>query len=197
MALNPKMIKRIFLLLILITQLAVAQEINTINDSVSRKQLLIYSFEKASTFKINHLSGFYKAPVAIKITGLDTSKARIIVSNEKGETYPGINFTITETSSLSIIIKGENGQEQKYLGTYFINSPHQLPIVSIIVDSIEFFPPEGIYYGEVANRDEKKKNKKAKTKVVGKAWDKKPISCFAQFYFYNELVDELALDVKT
>lgn len=191
------MIQRIIILLITLNQLAVAQDINTIKDTVSRKQLLIYSLEKASTFKINHLSGFYKAPVDIKITGLDTSKARIIVSNEKGETYPGVNFTITETSSLSIIIKGEKGQEQKYLGTYFINSPHQLPIVSIIVDSIEFFPPEGIYYGEVANRDEKKKNKKAKTKVVGKAWEKKPISCFAQFYFYNELVDELALDVKT
>ena len=189
--------QRLVILLVFIAQFALGQDIPNVKDTAAKKPLMIYSLEKATTFKINHLSGFYKSPVAISITGIDTSQARIIVSNEKGETYPGLNFTITETSSLTIIFKGENGKESKYLGTYFINSPHQLPIVSIIVDSIEFFPPEGIYYGEVANRDEKKKNKKAKTKVVGKAWDKKPISCFAQFYFYNELVDELALDVKT
>lgn len=189
--------QRLVFLLILLSQFAFGQDITPAKDTTTRKPLMIYSLQKATTFKINHLSGFYKSPVAISISGIDTSKAKIIVSNEKGETYPGLNFTITETSSLSIILKGENGKESKYLGTYFINSPHQLPIVSIIVDSIEFFPPEGIYYGEVANRNEKKKNKKAKTKVVGKAWDKKPISCFAQFYFYNELIDELALDVKT
>jgi hypothetical protein len=189
--------QRLVLLLIVLCQFANGQDINSIKDTASGKPLMIYSLEKATAFKINHLSGFYKAPIEIKITGLDTSNARIIVSNEKGETYPGVNFTLSETSSLTIIVKGEKGQEQKFLGTYFINSPHQLPIVSIIVDSIDFFPPEGIYNGEVANRAEKKKNKKAKTKVVGKAWDKKPISCFAQFYFFNELIDELALDVKT
>ena len=188
---------RIVLLLIILSQFALGQDITPAKDTASRKPLMIYSLKKAKAFKINHPSGFYKSPVSITITGIDTSKARIIVSNENGETYPGASFTITETSSLTIILKGDDGKEIKYLGTYFINSPHQLPIVSIIVDSIEFFPPEGIYYGEVANRAEKKKNKNVKTKVVGKAWDKKPISCFAQFYFYNELIDELALDVKT
>jgi LysM repeat protein len=73
-----------------------------------------------------------------------------------------------------------------------VNQKHNIPIVSLVVNPTDFFPPTGIYEGTMSSS-----GGADSVVTVGRAWDKIPITGFAQFFFNGSLQDELELDIKT
>ena len=65
-------------------------------------------------------------------------------------------------------------------------------MVALVVDTNDFFPPNGIYNGHL-----KVDTAGGEPITIGKAWEKQPITAFAQFFFNNELKEELEIDLKT
>lgn len=177
--------KLIFVLIICILQLTLSA------DVIIKKPLTYFNgLKNIPGLKISHSPGIYVSDVSLTIQIPGVKDFSITTANEKGEVKRGNSFTISEPCVLKISYKDKAGEKRNFIGNYIVNANHDLPIVSLAVDELDFFPPTGIYEGhlEVVG---------ATINTIGRAWNKEPITGFAQFFFNGKLVDELQLDIKT
>jgi LysM repeat protein len=159
---------------------------------VKKEKTLHYfnSFKKIEGLKISHAPGIYNQNIEVTIQIPGVSDYSVVTSNAKGDVRRGKSFTISETCVLRISYDDTTGVKRNYIGNYIVNENHDLPIVSLAVDAHDFFPPTGIYEGHMALVD-------SVNTRIGRAWEKQPITGFAQFFFNGKMVDELELDIKT
>ncbi|MFZ9029028.1 MAG: CotH kinase family protein, partial [Crocinitomicaceae bacterium] len=140
--------------------------------------------------EISHKPGVYEGDIAVKVKVPEGGRAELITNNRFRTV--GNEVTISAPSVLKVSYKDNAGKRRNFVGNYIVNQKHQLPVIALTVDSSDFFPPNGIYVGhmvpDTAGGD---------PITVGRAWDKQPITAHAQFFFNNELKEELEIDLKT
>ena len=142
--------------------------------------------------KISHSPGVYNTSINLTIDLGSVKDLEIQTITSHGYKRVDKSISITEPTVLRIRYTDNEGNKRNFTGNYIVNANHQIPIVSLVVDSNDFFPPNGIYEG----RMEANPNGGEPIKI-GKAWNKQPITGYAQFFFNNKLVEELELDIKT
>ena len=151
------------------------------------------TYKSIKSFKgleINYLPGTYSTDLNLVFRLPKGKDVRVeLVQDNKARKIEG-SVKLTGPSIIRFIVK-ENNTTITYLGYYFANCKHNLPVVGLMVNGNEFFAPNGIYSGSLT------KNKSGEFVKSGKAWQKKPIAAYAQFFAVNKLQDELMLDVKT
>ena len=163
-------------------------------DKKEKKGLFYYnSFKKLDGIKLSHKPGIYSKPIELNIKVEKDKKITIETISDSITTISGTKFQINKPTVVKISSISKEGKKHSFVGTYIVGIKHDLPIVSLVVDHNDFFPPKGIY----VEKKEKKSGPNSKSKTTGRAWDKKPITGFAQFFFLNDLKEELELDVKT
>ena len=163
-------------------------------DKKEKKGLFSYnSFKKLDGIKLSHNPGIYSKPIELNIKVEKDKKITIETISDSITTISGTKFHINKPTVVKISSISKEGKKHSFIGTYIVGIKHDLPIVSLVVDHNDFFPPNGIYVG----KKEKKSGPNSKSITTGRAWDKKPITGFAQFFFLNDLKEELELDVKT
>jgi len=163
-------------------------------DTKEKKDLFSYnSFKKLDGIKLSHKPGIYSKPIELNIKVEKDKKITIETISDSITTISGTKFQINKPTVVKISSISKEGKKHSFIGTYIVGIKHDLPIVSLVVDHNDFFPPKGIYVG----KKEKKSGPNSKSITTGRAWDKKPITGFAQFFFLNDLKEELELDVKT
>ncbi len=157
------------------------------------KTLYYYnSTKELSGLKLSHKPGIYTKPFLLKIDGGGKPNFTMELITDNRSVRFTNSIKISSPSVLKISYNDANGVRRNFIGNYIVNVKHDLPIVALVVEPDEFFPPNGIYEG----RMEKNPNGGG-PRTIGKAWDKKPITGYAQFFFNGELKDELELDIKT
>ena len=155
------------------------------------KEDILYTYNSLSVLEgieLSHQPGLYDNTINLEIKNANGLYIELI--NEDGVTHVQQKFTISKPSIVKIE-KSVNDTVHYFVGSYIVNVRHDLPVVSLVVKGSEFFPPEGIYVGTSKGGED------GKVQVIGKAWEKDPITGFAQFFFNGELKDELELDIKT
>ncbi len=146
------------------------------------------SLAKLDGVELSHKPGLYDSAITLEIKNSDGLYIELV--NEDGQSHVQNKITITKPSVLRIK-KSINDTSHYFVGSYIVNVHHDIPVVSLVVNGSEFFPPDGIYVGTLSGGEE------GGVELSGKAWDKIPITGFAQFFFNGELKDELELDIKT
>lgn len=162
---------------------------NSIDDST--KLYYFNSLKKCKGLELSHKPGVYGAAIILEIATPNQAKIELITNGVSKIVSDSIR--IDSPSIIRISFKDDNARIVNFVGSYIVNKSHELPIVSLIVDHDDFFPDKGIYVGTMKQSDSISEH----VITSGKAWKKKPITAFAQFFFYDELVDELELDLKT
>ncbi len=155
------------------------------------KETRLYIFNSISILdgvNLSHEPGLYDSIINLEIKNSDGLYVELL--NEDGVTRVQQTVTISKPSVLRIK-KSINDTAHYFVGSYIVNVHHDLPVVSLVVNASEFFPPNGIYVGTCEGTEDEG------VQVFGKAWDKVPITGYAQFFFNGELKDELELDIKT
>lgn len=155
------------------------------------KETKLYTFNSLSVLEgivLSHQPGLYDSAIELEIK--NASDLYVELVNEDGVSHVDQKFTISKPSVVRIK-KSVNDTAHYFVGSYIVNVHHDLPVVSLVVDGKEFFPPDGIYVGTSQGGED------GRVQVIGKAWEKKPITGYAQFFFNGELKDELELDIKT
>ena len=153
----------------------------------------LYYFNSLSDLKeieLNHGPGIYEGTLRLKIKAPKNARIELITNNTFRQV--GNDVTISSPAVLCISYRNNEGEKRKFVGNYIVNQSHTLPIVALVVDTNDFFPPNGIYKGHI-----KKDTAGGDPLTIGRAWYKNPITAFAQFFFNNKLKDELELDLKT
>ena len=160
-------------------------------DDPKKKKLYYFnSITENKEIEISHEPGIYDSTIHLKIKAPENARI-VVISNNKFRAT-GNDLTISSPSVLCISYKDSTGKKRKYVGNYIVNEKHTLPVVALVVDTNDFFPPNGIYNGHL-----KVDTAGGEPITIGKAWEKQPITAFAQFFFNNELKEELELDLKT
>ena len=155
------------------------------------KESTLYTFNsltKLDGVELSHQPGLYDSIITLEIKNSEGLYIELL--NEDGQARVQGKVTITKPSVLRIK-KSVNDTSHFFVGSYIVNVHHDIPVVSLVVNGSEFFPPDGIYVGSLVGTEDEG------VQVTGKAWDKLPITGFAQFFFNGELKDELELDIKT
>ena len=156
-----------------------------------KKETQLYTFNSISLLEgvnLSHEPGLYDSIINLEIKNSEGLYVELV--NEDGVTRVQRTVTISKPSVLRIK-KSINDTAHYFVGSYIVNVHHDLPVVSLVVNGNEFFPPDGIYVGTCEGTEDQG------VQVFGKAWDKVPITGYAQFFFNGELKDELELDIKT
>ena len=179
---------KIFLLALLLCCLSF------VKDNPQKAKTLYYfnSTKELSGIKLSHKPGIYAKPFELKINASGKSNLSMELITDNRNVRFTKSIKINSPSVLKISFDDAKGIRRNFVGNYIVNVKHDIPIVALVVESDEFFPPNGIYEG----RMEKNPNGGAPL-TIGKAWAKKPITGYAQFFFNGELKDELELDIKT
>jgi hypothetical protein len=155
-------------------------------DKKEKKSLFYYnSFKKLDGIKLSHKPGIYSKPIELNIKVEKDKKITIETISNSISTISGVKFLINKPTVVKISSIGKDGIKHFFVGTYLVGIKHDLPIVSLVVDHNDFFPPNGIYDGTL-----EKSSPDGKSITKGRAWDKKPITGFAQFFFLNDLKEE-------
>lgn len=155
------------------------------------KELYYFNgFNDYEGLELSHKPGVYEK--AITVTVKTPGDARVeLITNNNFRSVSG-EVTIDAPSVLKISYRDNEGNKRNFVGNYIVNQKHELPVVALTVDTNDFFPPNGIYVGhmvpDTAGGD---------PITVGRAWNKIPITAHAQFFFNNDLKEELELDLKT
>ena len=146
--------------------------------------------------EINHFPGAYEKSIQLIIKGNDPKvKLQYKTGWNAENNFQDWRGSITITSNTFIQIKVSNGSQESqiYQGNYIVGRDHQLPIICLKVNSSEFFPPDGIYVGTV----EKITGQNEHFEVSGKAFEKKPIQCYAEFIYGGKSVEATSCWLKT
>ena len=162
-----------------------------IASNKSEKETKLYTFNSISLLEgvnLSHVPGLYDSIINLEIKNSEGLYVELV--NEDGVTRVQQTVTISKPSVLRIK-KSINDTAHYFVGSYIVNVHHDLPVVSLVVNGSEFFPPDGIYVGTCEGTEDEG------VQVFGKAWEKVPITGYAQFFFNGELKDELELDIKT
>lgn len=157
----------------------------------TEKESILYTYNSLSVLEgieLSHQPGLYDNSINLEIKNANELYIELI--NEDGVTHVQQKFTISKPSVVKIK-KSVNDTAHYFVGSYIVNVHHDLPVVSLVVKGSEFFPPNGIYVGTSQGGED------GRVQVIGKAWEKEPITGYAQFFFNGELKDELELDIKT
>lgn len=161
-------------------------------DTKPEKPLYYFNSLKAlEGFKLSHKPGVYEGDLTLKIESDRDDLDVQLITKDRYKRVDG-EVTITEPVVLRIAYRDNEGKKRNFVGTYIVNQGHELPVVSLIVDTNDFFPPNGIYEGHMEPNPEG-----GDPLTVGKAWLKQPITAYAQFFLNNKLQEELELDLKT
>lgn len=163
----------------------------TVALSEPKKETQLYTFNSISLLEgvnLSHVPGLYDSIINLEIKNSEGLYVELL--NEDGVTRVQQTVSISKPSVLRIK-KSINDTAHYFVGSYIVNVHHDLPVVSLVVNGSEFFPPDGIYVGTCEGTEDEG------VQVFGKAWDKVPITGYAQFFFNGELKDELELDIKT
>ena len=157
----------------------------------TEKEEILYTYNSLSVLEgieLSHQPGLYDSSIDFEVKNADGLYIELI--NEDGVSHVQQKITISKPSVVKIK-KSVNDTAHYFVGSYIVNVHHDLPVVSLVVKGSEFFPPDGIYVGTSQGGED------GRVQVIGKAWEKEPITGFAQFFFNGELKDELELDIKT
>ena len=145
---------------------------------------------------INHLPGAYEKEIQIQI---NNQNPNLKIQYKTGwnsestfQTWPG-SIHIGSNTFLEIKVIQPNQTFQIFQGNYLIGRNHSLPIICLKVNAAEFFPPDGIYVGTV----EKISGADEHFEISGKAFDKNPIRCFAEFIYNQHSVEATSCQLKT
>lgn len=156
---------------------------------------LFYGFNNNSEFQLSFPPGVYsdKEKIKIVITNNTILNYKVFtIDNNGAKQHFSDTILISKPTVLKINHIDSLGNEKCYVGSYIVGVRHEIPIVAIYVNQDQFFNENGIYSG-YSKLDPVTKE----ILTIGNAWRKKPIPSFAQFYFYEKLIDELPLDIKT
>lgn len=140
--------------------------------------------------ELSHQPGIYSDSIVVEIKTPGEAKVELITDNHFF-TVDG-KVTIKEPSVLRISYVDNGGKQRNFIGNYIVDRDHQLPVVAVVVDTNDFFAPDGIYVGHMESNPEG-----GDPLTIGRAWEKQPITAYAQVFMNNELKDELELDLKT
>jgi LysM repeat protein len=140
--------------------------------------------------ELSHLPGVYEEDITIRLKVPEGGKVELITSNKFRSVSNEVKIDVP--SVLKISYRDNEGRIKNFVGNYIVNQKHNLPIVALTVDPNDFFPPNGIYVGYMVTD-----TAGGNPRTVGRAWDKQPIAAHAQFFFNNDLKEELEIDLKT
>jgi hypothetical protein len=167
-------------------------------DGKAVRQIDVYrSLDELEDLKLSHEPGIYNHSIKFSITGNRDAYIFELLGDKTSRVFFD---TISITKPSYIRIRKKNiPNSVAYVGYYLANFSCSLPVVALVVEDSAFFPPSGIYEGtvEAANEAEAEPGGEPTAIVKGKAWEKKPITAYAQFIFNHRLQDELQLDLKT
>ncbi len=161
---------------------------------IKEKKPRLYQFNALHDYaglEINHPPGIYNHSISLSISTPDNSKIELIQNNKSIPFHNG--DTLTTFTLVKITYRDSIGQNRNFIGSYIVNQDVKLPVISLYVNSSEFFPETGIYVGRMIAPD----TLGGRIQTVGAAWKKKPITAYAQFFFNGRLNEELELDLKT
>jgi LysM repeat protein len=140
--------------------------------------------------EISHKPGVYEEVLSLTIKVPEGGRAELITNNKFRSVENEV--IIDAPSVLKVSYRDNAGKRKHFVGNYIVNQKHELPVIALTVDTNDFFPPNGIYVGhmvpDTAGGD---------PITVGRAWNKQPITAHAQFFFNNDLKEELEIDLKT
>jgi hypothetical protein len=97
---------------------------------------------------------------------------------------------LSENALVQLEISDSLFRKYTYQGNYIIGRDITLPVICLKVTHEDFFPPTGIYEGKFIKGGEN-------PVAVGKAFDKKPIRCFAEFLYNKRSVVATSCWLKT
>jgi hypothetical protein len=160
----------------------------------NKKKALYYfnSFKQLEGVKISHAPGVYEGDITLTIDKGSVTGISVQAISKRGYRSVGDKVTISEPTILKIRYTDKAGERRNFVGSYIVNQGHDIPIVSITVDSNQFFPPNGIYVGHMEPNPAG-----GEPLTIGRAWNKQPITAYAEFIFNGEVKEELELDMKT
>jgi len=97
---------------------------------------------------------------------------------------------LSENTLVTLTVSDTSSKKLTYQGNYIIGRDITLPVICLKVTPESFFPPTGIYDGKFIKGGEN-------PVAVGKAFDKKPIRCFAEFLYNGRSVVATSCWLKT
>ncbi len=151
---------------------------------------------KEMGIEINHLPGAYEKSIQLIIKSTDPkTKLQYKTGWNTENNFQDLKESITITSNTFLQIKVNKGKQESliYQGNYVVGRNHHLPIICLKVNAVDFFPPDGIYVGTV----EKISGQNEHFEVSGKAFEKKPILCYAEFIYGGKSVEATSCWLKT
>jgi CotH kinase protein len=144
---------------------------------------------------ISYLPGSYLHPIELKIENPNQHKIEYKTGWETADDFRTWknNLKISENTFVIIRVTNSKGETKHFQGNYLVGRNHTLPIICLRVNASEFFPPDGIYVGTI----KKVGDENQKFEMSGKAFDKTPIRCFAEFIYGNQSVEATSCILKT
>ncbi len=144
---------------------------------------------------LNHLPGAFLNPIELSIENPNQHKIEYKTGWDTADnlrTWKN-NLKISENTFVVIRVTNSTGETKTFQGNYLVGRNHSLPIICLRVNTSEFFPPDGIYVGTIKKVGEDNQ----KFEMSGKAFDKTPIRCFAEFIYGNQSVEATSCILKT
>lgn len=190
------MVFRLALILFLFLGLSFVNVIAQVAN-VERQVDAYRSISELQDLNLSHEPGIYAKSITLSIKGNRDAYIFELLTEKNVRVFSD-TISIKKPSILKIR-KKNIPNSASYVGYYLANFSCSLPIVALVVEDSAFFPPNGIYEGtvEASNAAEATSDGEPTAIVKGKAWEKKPITAYAQFIFNHKMQDELQLDLKT
>ena len=165
-----------------------------VSVDINKKKALYYfnSLKQLEGVKLSYSPGVYESDLELTVDAGPLKGLSIQTINKRGSQTAGKKIKITEPTVLKIKYTDKDGKRRNFVGSYIVNQGHDIPIVSLVVDSNQFFSPDGIYVGHTESN-----SSGGPILTVGRAWDKQPITASAEFIFNGKVKEQLELDLKT
>lgn len=140
----------------------------------------------------SHVPGLYAAPIDLSfdlpkgysvkyVVGWDQASKEFLYRNP---------IRIDESTFISITVTDSIQKKYTYQANFIIGRDISLPVICLTVTPNDFFPPNGIYEGSVVKNGDK-------LEASGNAFKKKPIRCFAEFFYNKRSVVATSCWLKT
>ncbi|MFM7728617.1 MAG: CotH kinase family protein, partial [Flavobacteriales bacterium] len=142
--------------------------------------------------RYSHTPGLYDAPIDLSFDLPNGCSMKCVVGwDQATEEFPYNGpIRIAENTFISVVVSDSLSKKYTYRANYIIGRDITLPVLCLTVTPDEFFPPNGIYEGSLVKNGDKHE-------AIGNAFKKKPIRCFAEFFYNKRSVVSTSCWLKT
>jgi len=172
-----------------------------IASTLSAKDFPIESFQKLEKLGISVTPecGVYAEAITVSFKNNTQFTILFRLGNSDTDKFQVFKnpITLKQNTCIQVKLEGANAPKSIFIGTFIVGRKHSLPVICLKVTDSQFFPPTGIYDGTRVSGGNDTAGGGGHSNYIGNAWKKNPISCFAQFYYNNKLVEATSCKLKT